>query len=126
MASNLLIVDDVLTVTQASRNLLEQTGTTSDDILTAHTATEAMQLFREHHPGTILLDVGLPDMGGHELAKDLEEVDPEARIVVLTALSRQDSRVQSIVEERGHPLIQKPIEPEDLALLDGSESRSQP
>lgn len=118
MEHKYLVVDDALTVVHSAKSLLERGGEHRDAILTAYTAAEAMELFREHQPDTVLLDIDLPDMGGHELAKDLKEVDPGARIVMVTGLSLEDQRVRTVLDDLDVDFLEKPVEAKDLADLD--------
>jgi CheY-like chemotaxis protein len=79
MARTYLIVDDSLNATHTTRELLEQQGEDPADITVTHTALDALRRVREQSFDVILLDIDLPDMGGHELAKDLREEAPEIR-----------------------------------------------
>lgn len=126
MESKYLVVDDSLTVVHAARSLLERDRGDRERILTAHTASEAMELFEEYRPETVLLDIDLPDMGGHELAKDLKEVDPSARIVMVTGLTLEDERVRTVLDDLDVDFLEKPVEARDLADLGLGAGADQP
>jgi DNA-binding response OmpR family regulator len=55
------------------------------DVLWALSATEALELARSDPPALVLLDLGLPDLDGVELCRQLRAGLPHAVIVVLTA-----------------------------------------
>lgn len=79
----LLLVDDHAVVREGYRRLLER----RQDLRIAGeagTATEAYALFRELAPDVVVLDLGLPDMGGVELTRRLIQRDPEARILAFS------------------------------------------
>lgn len=64
----------------------------------AATIVEARALFLTSHPDVLLTDVRLPDGDGVDAARSLLDLDPELRIVVLTAYTDVDlvARVASI------------------------------
>jgi CheY-like chemotaxis protein len=79
----------------------------------------ALQIAREFRPDVILLDIGLPDFNGYEVARQLKwEPGLEAtRIVALTALTQADRgrAIESGCEE----LHRKPLDPVVLEELLG-------
>lgn len=109
-----LVVDRALTVTRRVRRLLENEGVDPEQIHEAFTASEAMRLYREHRPDVVILEVDLPDMGGHEVAKDIWETDPATRVILHTGLPAQDHRVQETVNGGGAELLRKPLGGHDL------------
>lgn len=116
-----LVVDDALTSLRQASLLLQQQGVEEDRILQACSADEAYQLFEAHGPDTVLLDIDLPDMGGHEFAKDLKEIDPETDLVALTALDEADSRVQELRRSGvTSDVLHKPVEAEHMAEVAGT------
>lgn len=68
--ANILIIDDEPQI----RKLLEITLHSADHITTAAgTAREGLALAANHPPDLIILDIGLPDMSGHQVLKQLRE-----------------------------------------------------
>jgi DNA-binding NarL/FixJ family response regulator len=55
------------------------------EILRANNGAAGLQLGRDHQPGLVILDLGLPDMGGEFIATELAVINPAIRILVLTA-----------------------------------------
>lgn len=79
----LLLVDDHAVVRDGYRRLLEN----RPDLLIkgeAATAREALAQYRELAPDVVVLDLGLPDIGGVELISRLIQRDDKARILVFT------------------------------------------
>jgi two-component system response regulator YesN len=110
-----LVGDDPLLVVEAARSMLEVDRVTRDDIVTAQTGEEAKRLFDEHELDTVLLDVDLPDMDGHDLARDLRVRDPDVPLVAVTGLASHDQRVRRLMENPSVELVRKPLTHEDLA-----------
>ncbi|MBT2792837.1 response regulator [Paraburkholderia strydomiana] len=57
------------------------------DVLVAHTGEEALVIAREFDPDAVLLDLGLPDMTGYDVAERLRNVHRTGRPVL--AVSRR-------------------------------------
>jgi two-component system, NarL family, invasion response regulator UvrY len=79
----LLLVDDHAVVREGYRRLLES----RPDLLIAGEATTASEAFDQYRlltPDVLVLDLGLPDMGGVELIRRLVQRDAGVRILVFT------------------------------------------
>jgi len=82
-ASRLVLVDDHAIVREGYRSLLES----RPDLLIvgeAATARDALDQYKALAPDVLVLDLGLPDMGGVELIRRLLQRDAGARILVFT------------------------------------------
>src|SRR5688500_16663254 len=53
-------------------------------IAAAATGGEAVAQYRQHHPDITLMDLRLPDMSGVDAIREIRDVNPAARIIVLT------------------------------------------
>ena len=71
MASRrVLVVDDHPDATEMLCLLF---GSMGHECTFAHTGAEALELARTFHPEIAVIDIGLPDMSGHEIARELRE-----------------------------------------------------
>ena len=81
--TRLLLVDDHAVVREGYRRLLESRPDLTI-VGEAATAREAFEQYRLLAPDVLVLDLGLPDMGGVELIRRLVQRDAGARILVFT------------------------------------------
>ena len=81
--TRLLLVDDHAVVREGYRRLLESRPDLAI-VGEAATAREAFDQYRLLAPDVLVLDLGLPDMGGVELIRRLVQRDAGARILVFT------------------------------------------
>ncbi|CRZ19761.1 response regulator [Kingella kingae] len=111
MAYKLMIVDD----SNVIRNRISR-GTSRMDIEVVATATnglEAVELFKKHRPDIVTMDLTMPKMDGLECIYELTDIDPNANILVISALSDKATGIKALqLGARG--FICKPFTDEDL------------
>lgn len=107
----LLVVDDEEAIRNALKRFLSGLGY---DIVTAGTGEEAIQAVRRHKLACLLLDVRLPDSNGVDLVPRLLELEPNAAILMLTAVN--DAASATLCMQRGAmDYLTKPVDLPDLA-----------
>jgi two-component system chemotaxis response regulator CheY len=74
---------------------------------------EALYQFAALKPDVVLLDLVMPDMGGEEVLQALLEMDPSARVVVVSSLGTRDV-VERCLRAGALSFLQKPFETEDM------------
>jgi len=119
-----LVVDDNCDAADTCAMLLELSG---HEVQTAHTARRALELTATFHPQALLLDIGLPDMSGYELARNIRAL-PCARAAMLIAVTgwgQEEDRRNAMAAGFNHHLT-KPIAAEVLESLLHSASALQP
>ena len=84
-----LLVDDHAVVREGTRQVLEHEPDLSV-VGEAGSGAEAIRLVEALRPDIVLLDLALPDTSGIEVARQIREVQPEAKIVVLSAYDDDD------------------------------------
>jgi len=108
----ILIVDDNRDSADSMAILLAMHGY---EVRQVYHGRDALAVAAEFHPDAALLDIGLPEMSGHELGARLREV-PGLDHVILVAMSgygQEHDRQRSVDAGFSHHLV-KPV---DLDLL---------
>ncbi len=82
-AIKVAIVDDHKILTDGLRGLIEESALATV-VGVAHTAADCRHSIGFWKPDVLLLDVGLPDMSGIDLCKELTETFPETKVLALT------------------------------------------
>ena len=79
----ILVVDDYADAAESLAMLLQAEG---HEVETADCGMKAIEQAQVFHPQVVLLDIGLPDLDGYEVAKRLRAL-PETRNAILIALT---------------------------------------
>ena len=109
MGIDVLIVDDLTFIKMVLRDLIEKAGFRV--VGEASDGEEALRLFHEKHPDVVLLDVTMPKMDGLTALKKMLEADPNAKVIMCSALGQQRLIVQAI-QLGAKDFIVKPFRPE--------------
>jgi CheY-like chemotaxis protein len=109
----ILIVDDNEDAAEMLRVLL-----TMDDHETrvALNGKQALEIADEFQPEIALLDIGLPDMDGYEVARRLREKFPAARLIAISGWGQPEDRRRSAEAGFDFHLV-KPVEFDELQKL---------
>lgn len=108
----ILLVEDDPLLRGAFRMLLEDAGYA---VREAGTAREALQVVSEGSPSLILLDLGLPDRHGLDVARELR-TGPATRAIPIVALTgRVGADEEQACRDAGcTDYMSKPVEPREL------------
>jgi CheY-like chemotaxis protein len=110
-----LVVDDCRDTAESLQILLEAWG---HEARAAHDGPSALRLASEFGPDAVLLDIGLPQMDGWEVARQMRKL-PEGRgmfLVALTGFGYDRHRDRSLVAGCDQHLV-KPVHPAELRRL---------
>ncbi len=102
-----LMVDDEVMLLTLGRKMLERMGFA---VLTAADGHEALELYRErkHEIDLVILDMTMPNMGGHEAFVELTRIDPDVRVIIASGHTAKD--VSACFKERSPAgYLQKPF-----------------
>lgn len=107
----LLVEDDPLVRGMARRSLTEAGFT----VLEAANGREALEVAaRGEELDAVLTDLAMPEIGGQELARRLEQVRPGLPVVFMSGYTDNDVVRRGLLES-GVPFLEKPLSPDDLS-----------
>jgi signal transduction histidine kinase/CheY-like chemotaxis protein len=122
-ALRVMVVDDNVDAAQMLAALLEVQG---HAVSVEYDAKGALERARRERPDVLLLDIGLPDMDGYELARRLrgQPESAEATLVALTGYGQSQDRKEAELAGFDHYLV-KPADMEQVneVLLDAARAR---
>ena len=106
-----MIVDD----SKVSRTILANhlSKTNFEVVAMAKDAADAIKLYQEHNPDLVTMDMNLPDADGIECSKKIRTFDPEAKIVMISAM--KDANLVAKGTAVGiSAFLQKPVSTNDI------------
>jgi PAS domain S-box-containing protein len=107
-----LVVDDNVDAAESLQMLLALGGV---DARLAHNGAEALAVAEAWRPDLVFLDIGLPDMSGHDVARSLRARPGGAEPVLVALTGWGSQRDQELAREAGMDLhLTKPVGPDDL------------
>jgi PAS domain S-box-containing protein len=107
-----LVVDDNV---DAADSMAELVASDGHEAYQAHGGYEALEAFEQLHPEVVLLDIGMPDMSGLEVARRLRmrAADPRPRLIAVTGWGKPEDRARSREAGFDRHLV-KPVEADQL------------
>ncbi|MDV2496215.1 MAG: response regulator [bacterium] len=112
MPSKILVVDDERAVCKELRLFLEDKGYS---VVEAYSGDEALAAYRQESPDVVLLDIRMPGKDGVETLRELKELDPDASVIMVTAVHEEDI-AKKAMSEGAFDYITKPINREYLEM----------
>jgi two-component system chemotaxis response regulator CheY len=113
MSPKVLLVDDSGLARRSTRRVLEQAGY---DVVEAEDGLSALERFAVEKPDIVLLDLVMKGMYGLDVLEKLREMDPVARVIVISADVQTSSR--EMVQAAGASgFINKPAPPGQVVQM---------
>jgi two-component system KDP operon response regulator KdpE len=107
--AQILLVDDELSIQRAMAPLLRSRGYS---VTLAGTGREALDLFARDRPDLVILDLGLPDINGIEVCRQVREL-ADTPILILSARGAEKDKVAAL-DQGADDYMTKPFGPEEL------------
>jgi CheY-like chemotaxis protein len=111
----ILVADDNRDAAESLAMLLELAG---HEVRVANHGRAALAVAQVFRPDTALLDIGMPDMNGYEVAQALRGASWAAglRLIALTGWGQESDRQRALEAGFDHHVV-KPVDPDHLAGL---------
>ena len=82
-------------------------------VLTAASGTAGLRTLAEHSVDVVVTDVGMPGMGGLEVARAAKEIAPGVPVVVVTGYTERED-ISSARGREVDAVLVKPVDPDAL------------
>ncbi len=111
MATTVLVVEDEQKLRELVRSYLERAGFA---VLSTGSGADAISMALSAGPDLVILDLGLPDVPGESVAREIR-VAGSTPILMLTARSSEEDRIGGL-ELGADDYVTKPFSPRELVL----------
>lgn len=111
MVKNVLVVDDSLLMRKIISETLTEAGWSV--VAQASDGKQAVDEYRRLRPTAVTLDIVMPGTNGIEALQEILAMDPQAKVVVISALN-QTKLISEAIRKGAQDFIAKPFLPEQL------------
>lgn len=111
---NILLIDDDEDILFAFKSIISSEGY---NVTTFSNATFALADILEkspHYYHLIIMDIRMPEINGIKLYSHLRVLNPDAKVIFLSALNALDEVLSIFPEVEHNDIMRKPVEPEHL------------
>jgi two-component system chemotaxis response regulator CheY len=103
-----LVCDDAIFMRTMISDILTQAG--FEVVGEAESGSQAVEKYRALKPDLVTMDIVMPDMGGIEAVREICKADPEAKILMCSAMGQQALVVEAI-QAGAKDFVVKPFQP---------------
>ena len=109
MAKNILICDDAAFMRMMIKDILTKNGYNIAG--EAENGAKAVEKYNETKPDLVLMDITMPEMDGIQALKKFKECDPNACVIMCSAMGQQAMVIEAI-QSGAKDFIVKPFQAE--------------
>jgi DNA-binding NtrC family response regulator len=106
----ILLIDDDEMILVLTQRLLEDAGFS---VITTADGPQGVELYGTRHPDVVLLDLGLPSVNGMVALKEIRELDPRAKVIVISGYASQKA-VDEALALGALDFLPKPLNAKEL------------
>src|SRR5690554_5287846 len=107
MSKRVLIVDDAVFMRMMIKDILGKNG--FDIVGEAANGALAVEEFKNLKPDIVTMDITMPEMDGIEAVKEIKKIDPNAKIIMCSAMGQQ-AMVMEAIQAGAKDFIVKPFQ----------------
>jgi len=109
--ATVLIVDDAAFMRISIKNMLTKNG--YEVLGEAENGLVAVEMYKDLHPDIVTMDITMPEMTGLDALKEIIKVDPQAKIVMVSAMG-QEAMVRDAIVSGAKGFIVKPFKEDGI------------
>ena len=107
MAKKILIVDDAAFMRMMIKNIVAKAG--YEVVGEAENGAQAVEMYKELKSDLVIMDITMPEMNGIQAVKAIKEIDPNANIIMCSAMGQQ-AMVMEAIQAGAKDFIVKPFQ----------------
>ena len=111
MGKRVLVTDDTAFMRMSLRNVLEKNG--FEVVGEAADGEESVNLYAELRPDVVTMDITMPKMDGITAIKKILEIDPNAKVIVCSAMGQKPMVIEAL-NAGAKDFLVKPFQPERI------------
>ena len=108
MSHTVLICDDAIFMRTMIGDILRQAG--FEVVGEAENGQQAVEKYRALRPDFVTMDIVMPDMGGIDAVREIIREDPQAKILMCSAMGQQALVIEAI-QAGARDFVVKPFQP---------------
>lgn len=108
--ARILLVDDAAFMRMRCAKLLQENGY---ETMEAENGADGVTKYVSDKPDLVLMDITMPIMDGITAVKEIKAKDPEAKVVMVSALGQQSMVIEAI-KAGAKDFIVKPFQPDKI------------
>lgn len=105
--AKILITDDAAFMRMMLKKMVTDAG--FEVVAEAENGQEAVELYKEHQPDLVTMDITMPEMNGIEALQQIRAFDDSAKVVMCSAMGQQNMVVDAI-QKGAADFIVKPFD----------------
>jgi two-component system, chemotaxis family, chemotaxis protein CheY len=109
MATRVLVVDDAAFMRMMIKDILSKNG--FEIVGEAENGNIAVEKWKELRPELTMMDITMPEKDGITAVKDIKQIDPNAKIIMCSAMGQQAMVIEAI-QAGARDFIVKPFQPD--------------
>ena len=120
--SSVIIIDDDVDTVEVLKEYFEASKT--DVLGCGYNGKDAVELYKKHNPDFVLLDLSMPEFDGFYAIENIEKINPQAKIIILTGSVDAESR-KKLDGYQIYTIFTKPYNITELATMIKLRSKSE-
>ena len=101
-----LIVDDSMVMRKMIAQIIKSEA--YDIVAEARNGKEAVELYQQHNPDVVTMDINMPEMDGITALNKILEINPKAIVVMLTSEGEKSTVVEAVSKGAKNYIVKPP------------------